>query len=461
MAGKNKVTLTFAGDSKDLERAFDRVDDKAGGMDRKFRDKGGMFDGFADAGGEAAAGFGASFSSKIGPLMAKLPISGPMGAVLVGAAAAAAPLVGAALVAGILLALGGGVLVAGIISAVKDPAVSGAFGQVGDRAKKAFAGFGEPFKAPLIRAAKLFGDAIERMAPAFKRMGQAIAPLIDRLAPALVQIAERSMPGIEKAVAASVPLFEKIAEHAPEIGDAISKFFEAIADGAPGAIKFIQILLDIFEFMLPFIGGTLKFLSGEFKKSMDAWAFGFKLVGRAWDRLGDLFGTISRRVASVWNWLTGNATRLRGALRDRFNDVVSFMRGIPGRIGSALSAVAGRILSPFRSGFNAIARAWNNTVGRLHWSVPGFLGFGGFTISAPNLPTFHQGGVVPGTPGKEVLAILQAGERVTPAGRSGDLPTIVIRSGGSRLDDLLVSMLRDAIQIRGGNVQVVLGVGGA
>ena len=41
----------------------------------------------------------------------------------------------------------------------------------------------------------------------------------------------------------------------------------------------------------------------------------------------------------------------------------------------------------------------------------------------------HSGGVVPGTPGADVLAVLQAGERVTPAGQSGTTVNIYISEG--------------------------------
>ncbi|WP_307962250.1 hypothetical protein [Salinispora arenicola] len=51
-----------------------------------------------------------------------------------------------------------------------------------------------------------------------------------------------------------------------------------------------------------------------------------------------------------------------------------------------------------------------------------------------------------------------AGEEVRPPGRSGGgVVTLVIDSAGARLDDLLVEVLRLAIGVRGGNVQLVLG----
>jgi hypothetical protein len=48
-----------------------------------------------------------------------------------------------------------------------------------------------------------------------------------------------------------------------------------------------------------------------------------------------------------------------------------FIKKIPGWIGTAFSKVAGFITAPYRFAFNQIAKAWNNTIGRLSWTVPG------------------------------------------------------------------------------------------
>lgn len=135
------------------------------------------------------------------------------------------------------------------------------------------------------------------------------------------------------------------------------------------------------------------------------------------------------------------------------------IKALPGRIKSAFSGLFNIITLPFRTAFNFVARAWNNTIGRLSWSVPGWVpGIGGNSISAPRLPTFHRGGVVPGSAGSEMLAVLQAGESVNAAGAGGGA-VLEIRSGGGDLEELLVRVLQRAVRVRGGNVQLVLGTG--
>lgn len=79
---------------------------------------------------------------------------------------------------------------------------------------------------------------------------------------------------------------------------------------------------------------------------------------------------------------------------------------------------------------------------------------------------YHPGGLaVVGEEGPEIVD-LPAGSRVHTAaesrrmatGSAGGATTVLeIRSGGSKVDDLLVELLRGAIRARGGNVQLVLG----
>lgn len=136
------------------------------------------------------------------------------------------------------------------------------------------------------------------------------------------------------------------------------------------------------------------------------------------------WGGIKKAAAAVWDWLSG----------------------VPDALGKTFSKVADAISAPFRAAFNFISKAWNNTIGKLSWTVPGWIpGIGGATISAPRLPTFHQGGVVPGVPGQEVLALLQAGEKVTPAGGGGS-QTINISTGVSGLDRLLLQYLLELLR---------------
>jgi len=125
------------------------------------------------------------------------------------------------------------------------------------------------------------------------------------------------------------------------------------------------------------------------------------------------WGWIKRTAISVWDWL----------------------KTLPAKIGQAFGRIRDLIPAPFKAAFNAVARAWNATIGRLSWTIPGWVpGIGGHSISAPKLPMFHQGGHASGALGGEFLAVLRAGERVVPTGggRGGGVMLVAAAPGAER-----------------------------
>jgi hypothetical protein len=157
---------------------------------------------------------------------------------------------------------------------------------------------------------------------------------------------------------------------------------------------------------------------------------------------------------TLWGkWIKGAWDSIVGAAKG----AVSWYLSIPGKIKDAFLKVTSFLFAPFRAAFNLISDAWNSTIGSLSWSVPGWIpGIGGNTISVPNLPKFHQGGTVPGPPGSEMLAILEGGETVRPAG-GGDSITVIVKLDS----DVLIEAVGTGVRRRGGNVQFVLGASGA
>jgi len=179
---------------------------------------------------------------------------------------------------------------------------------------------------------------------------------------------------------------------------------------------------------------------------------------KTWDVIwGAIKATVSFVVDSVKErinalvtvWRTG--WELVGSIAE---SAKNFLTSIPGKIGSAFASIADTISRPFRAAFNWVADAWNNTVGKLSWTVPGWVpGIGGNSIGAPKLPKFHSGGVVPGVAGEETMAILQAGEVVTSRGQaamqSSRVELAVAPGADSALAALLMRLVRDGtLQLR-------------
>lgn len=155
-----------------------------------------------------------------------------------------------------------------------------------------------------------------------------------------------------------------------------------------------------------------------------------------------------RAIGKVVSWLGDRFAQWWQGVKMIFNLVGDVVSGLIRRFRDNFGRVFGIITAPFRAAFNFVARAWNNTIGRLS-SVPSWVPvIGGNSISAPTLPTFHTGGIVPGTAGREMLAVLQAGERVTPAAGAPAPMRLSVEPGEGGTDveqsvaDLLLHLVR-------------------
>jgi hypothetical protein len=104
-----------------------------------------------------------------------------------------------------------------------------------------------------------------------------------------------------------------------------------------------------------------------------------------------------------------------------FRSIGTVVSTVFGGVGKTINGV----MQTIRSIINTIIRAWNS----LQFTVPRvdtpFGTVGGFTIGTPNIPTLHQGGIVPGAPGSDVLTMLQAGERVIPRNAAGGQSIVI------------------------------------
>jgi phage-related protein len=155
-------------------------------------------------------------------------------------------------------------------------------------------------------------------------------------------------------------------------------------------------------------------------------------------------------IATKTDWFQRAWRAAWGWIKDAASNTWDFIKKIPGWISSAFSNIARVISAPYRAAFNLISDAWNSTIGRLSWTVPGWVPFlGGKTISVPNLPHFHAGGRVPGGPGQEMMAVLQGGETVsTEASSAGGGGGYVVPDGP--LIRMVVDLIATEVRKRGG-----------
>jgi hypothetical protein len=170
----------------------------------------------------------------------------------------------------------------------------------------------------------------------------------------------------------------------------------------------------------------------------------------------------ARSIKANWNAIGAGATWLKNTIVGGFIAWLNFVRGIPGKIRSFASGMFDGIKNAFRSAINWIIGRWNG----LSFGIPrieiGGMSFGGKRFGVPKIPYLDTGGRITA----DGLAFVHKNETVMPAaqtaplrgGAAGAAVVLEVRSGGSRLDDLLVEVIRNAVRVKGrGNVQIALG----
>lgn len=203
-----------------------------------------------------------------------------------------------------------------------------------------------------------------------------------------------------------------------------------------------------------FLKGVGAWFAGPFASFfVSAWGKIVASFNRAKSQFMTVIGFIKNL---VMGWVQAHVTAANRIVAGA-TKVVNFIRGMPGKIRGALSNMWGGLWSGFKSVVNRIIGGWN----RLSFGIPGFSFAGmsvpGFNVGTPNIPYLARGA---GSVTQEGLAYIHRGETVTPAARvtpyrstagSGEEPTFTIRGDGSRVANLVLELLREAIRNKGGD----------
>jgi TP901 family phage tail tape measure protein len=174
--------------------------------------------------------------------------------------------------------------------------------------------------------------------------------------------------------------------------DVVQNVWSGIVTAIEFAWSVIQVIWDAIQTAIQILVNYYQFL---WNVVQTVWSAITGAIGAAWGFISGVFENIKNGIATVWG----------------------FFQTAKDIIGSVFSNIADAISGPFRTAFNFISDAWNNTVGKLSWSVPGWVPvIGGNTISAPKLPRFASGGYFnTSMAGGSGLAVLHDNEMILNA----------------------------------------------
>lgn len=201
--------------------------------------------------------------------------------------------------------------------------------------------------------------------------------------------------------------------------------------------------------------------------------------GRAWSDIKHLVGQFA---SDIWSTVSGFVVNVYHTIVQWFGNVISWLSGLPGKIYHALSGLFD-FIGHEASGIYHTVVGWLESIVNFAASIPSkimgaigsvgsgimhAMGFAAGGIVGAATGGIHGGLRMVGEHGPELLS-LPPGTTVHSnpdtqrlmgaAGTHGGAGPIIleIHSGGTALDDLLVEILRKAVRVRGGDVQIALG----
>lgn len=420
----------------------------------------------------------------VGTIIASLPfIGGIVGMATIAGAGLAALVVGGFLLAG---------------DKQLQDAVKSLFGKIGAGLKSAAA----PLKGPFLDAIGIIAESLKAIAPDVKDFFKTIADsgAIQELARGVGGLIKSLVDtGALKALAKAIgPVLSQIGMALPDIGNAISQFILSLTQGgnaqrvADFTGKFFRTVADIirllgtvFGFLIRIFPPTLAFLKMLFTPlktvfTVIGWIIkgGLVLAGVmhqdvfAIQAAFNAFKSLPGDIAALFKWLWRKITGFG-------SDAVAFLKGLPGRITSAVGNLAKllvdaghKVIQGLIDGIRAKLGALSNVAASVAQTIRNFLPFSPAKegpLSGSGNP-FHSGQVIASDLAGGVRSQLptvrsaaaqlagQFGIGGPSLAAAGAGPGFTIDTAGSRLDQLLLEVIKESIRDRfGGDVDLAIG----
>ena len=208
----------------------------------------------------------------IGPMLANMtrslaalsaPFTAAVLVILAAVTASAAVVVANAFTAGILGALGGGVLAVGFLAAFSDPYFKLVLKGVGIQIKETFtdAVKDSGFATELAKQLQTVIDGFKALKPIMTDVFTNAAPLIKPLVDGMMGFIQNVLPGLSIALKNMKPIFDQLGVWLPKLGKTVGEFFAKLSTTAPEAASALGYVLGFLDTAIKFTGGLLIGLS--------------------------------------------------------------------------------------------------------------------------------------------------------------------------------------------------------
>lgn len=316
MAGMDRGTAKFA----ELRKQFNALSRDASSLSKLRKT-------FGDLGADGARELSLSFSQRIGPLLARAPISPPLMAAFAGASPAIGAAVGGAVLAGLSAATVG----AGIATAFKTPAVKSAGQALATDFKIAMVGATREFVPATLRGISLLRSEVRAIGPDLRAVFAPAARYVEPLVRGFTGLVRGVLPGLATAIAKAGPVVDALGDGLAVIGEQAGKALEAIGDGSAGAAMALRDFLAATAMGIRALGETIGFLSKAYVILKGAvtgdvtLAADFALAQQSADAAAASVGTLTAGLRGVGG-AAGTAAQMTRSFNDAQNEAAEAAR---------------------------------------------------------------------------------------------------------------------------------------
>jgi hypothetical protein len=287
----------------------------------------------------------------------------------------------------------------------------------------------------------LIGFASDLLGPIGTLIGTisgALGPALTILRPVFTNLVNELLPLALKIINALAPVVTALAQ---AFGDAFTASLNALM---PSLTQLVDVVVQLLPSLIPLIPTFAKLLVAAAPLTNLFLTMTATVLGELIPALTPLIGWLVRLVDAIVTkvipavqWLSDETTKQMAVFKQAFDDAVnwvkahwdgfvSWLEGIPGRVGRALSGMWDGITWAFREAINTVIGWWDNLSFTLpDVKVAGVTIFPGGTIGMPQIPYLADGGTATragfakvGERGEEAV-FLPAGAEVQPLAHRG------------------------------------------
>ncbi|MDD7812627.1 phage tail protein [Mycobacterium sp. CSUR Q5927] len=141
------------------------------------------------------------------------------------------------------------------------------------------------------------------------------------------------------------------------------------------------------------------------------WAAFTDFLSAAWEKVTGAFRTAWTAIFAIFDAVVAKVTEVWTGVRDRFNKIVDFVKGLPRAITNASDRMWDGLKAGLLSVLNWISDKWNSFADGLSFHLPGT----NIDVKMPKLPKFAGGGYTGNTGIDKVAGVVHGGEHVIKA----------------------------------------------